>query len=343
MDRNRIRGLNAYEYQHPFDRSALVLLRKTKGLSVVIKKVSELGIETFTKLRLTGSGLRVTKSNFPTLYELYLEACEILDLDKIPEFYLLKGDTFTSTVGVENPLIALSSGMIDSFDEDELLFILGHQLSYIKSESVLYQQLASALNLMAMLGTKGPVSLITLPVNIAIKRWEKMAKYTADRAGLLCCQDTDAVMSTLIKLAGQPNSLYSEVDIDEFKRQAYEFDEFDLNRYNRIVKMLVAMDETHPPYVIRGAELFKWIKSGDYENIIKRKPLLNIDNREKCSFCGKPTLGDENFCTNCGNKIIHDNELICPKCKNKVEEDDKFCVKCGNQLLDDPFSDDDLV
>ncbi|MFK7968859.1 MAG: M48 family metallopeptidase [Bacteroidia bacterium] len=333
MDRTIIKGLNAFEYQHPFDRKALQLLRGTSGLSMVMKKISEYGIEAFTKMRLTGSGLRVTSSNFPAVYAILEEACKILDIAEIPELYLVRGDLFTTTIGVEKPIVALSHSTIDLFTEDELMFILGHQLSYIKSESVLYQQLAEALSLVAMLGTAGPMALITVPINIAIKRWEKMSKYTADRGGLLCCQDVEAATSAFVKLAGQPEKLYHQIDVDEFKRQAYDFGEFDLNNYNKIVKALIALDETHPPYVIRGAEFFKWIKSGEYENILLRKPVINIGNDAKCSFCGQRTIGDENFCTNCGNKVLRDeSEHRCPNCNRAAGPDDKFCTNCGTGL-----------
>lgn len=347
MQKQYIKGLNAYEYQHPFDRKALVMLRNTKGLSIVIKKVSEFGIEAFTRLSLAGSGLKVTDSNFPVVDELLKEACRILDIQQVPELYIVRGEFYNATVGLEKPLVAISGDMVNAFNEEELLFVLGYSLSYIKSESVMYQQMAYGLNFIAEIGTTGPLSLITLPVTAAIKRWEKMARYTADRAGLLCCQDADVAASVLIKCAGQPEKMYGQIDVDGFKRQAYEFEEMDLNNYSKIVKLIQSMQETHPPYVVRGAELFKWIKSGECEDIIQRKPVLNLNNREKCSYCGHPTLGDETFCTNCGNKVIHHDEeesqLRCPNCNSPVEEDDKFCMKCGTALNHRSFSNEDFV
>lgn len=331
MDKIHIKGLHAYEYQHPFDRKALILLQKTMGLSGFIKKISEYGIEAFTRMRLIGSGLRVTSANFPQIHRLLVEACAILDIGTVPDMYLIRGEDTSLTIGVDKPLIALSHTMVDTFSEEELMFMIGHQLSYIKSESLLYQQVATAMNLIAELGTAGPISLMTIPIKIAISRWEKMSHYTADRAGLLCCQDTDAATSVFIKLAGQPEKLYHQIDVDEFRRQAFEFEEFDYNKYNKIVKMLIALDDTHPPYVIRGAEFFKWIKSGDYENILLRKPISDLEQRARCPFCGHPTLGGENFCSNCGNKIPTDKPS-CKKCFREIGPEDRFCMHCGTPV-----------
>ncbi len=330
MSRTVIKGLSAYEYQHPFDRKALILLKKTKGLSNFIRKVSEFGIETFSRILYTGSGLKVTASHFPDLHQLLLEGCRVLDIDSVPELYIIKAEETTLTIGVSNPIIVLSSTVIDNFTEEELLFIIGHQLSYIKSESLLYQQIAETIQLFTELsiGVSGLMSLLSLPLKLAIMNWKKMAAFTGDRAGLLCCQDTEAATSALIKLAGQPIKYYHQIDIDEFKRQALEFEEFDINTYNKVIKLLLALDQSHPEYVIRGAQFFKWIKSGDFERIMERKPVLNSADQSRCSFCGEKIRGDETFCTHCGNKIGQ-LTIQCRSCGHNILENDLFCTNCG--------------
>lgn len=327
MSRRVIKNLHAYEYQHPFDRQALELLKNTKGFKKVMQTISEYGTETFYRIRVTGSGLRVTASNFESIYRLLQEACRVLDIKDIPELYMVNGETNAQVVGVNNPILVISPSMVDNFTEEELLFIFGHQLSYVQSESVLYQQITDLMQIVAHVGF-GAGKLILMPVQYALGRWQKMAKFTADRAGLLCCQDVEAAANVLIKLAGQPSKLYHKIDIDEFKRQAYEFEEFDLNTYHKIVKILISMDETHPPYVIRGAQFFKWLKSGEYEKILNREAVFQASVSTKCSFCGAKTIGDEIFCTFCGNKVGTQNKE-CISCHLEISEIDIFCTHCG--------------
>ncbi len=342
MSRMKIKGLQAFEYQHPFDRKSLVLLKRTSGITTVIKKVSEYGVEAFSRAKYAGSGLRVTDVNFPVIHAMLVEAAEILDLKAIPELYLIRGEMAAYTVGVERPFLVMSHTLIDLFTEAELMFLLGHQLSYIKSETVLYLQVASALKILADIGTTGPLNLITKPIQMAINRWVKMSRYSADRAGLLCAQDVDAAASVFIKFAGQPEKLYHQIDVDEFRRQAYEFSELDYTAYNKFVKFMIAMGESHPPYVVRGAEFFKWIKTDNYENILLRKASLHKDDRQKCSFCGTTTVGDENFCTNCGNDVSIEI-LLCEHCSKEINDEDRFCMSCGKSVEQDDFTDDDFV
>ncbi len=343
MNRTKIKGLQAFEYQHPFDRKSMVLLKRTKGISGAIKKISEYGAESFDRARLTGSGLRVTNTNFPVLYGMLVEATEILDINVVPELYLNRSSLGGYTMGVDQPCLVISHQSVDLFDEAELMFLFGHLLSYVKSETLLYVQVARWLSLLAQIGTSGPLSLVTIPINLAIGRWEKMSKYSADRAGLLCTQNTDAAASFFIKLAGQPEKLYHQIDVDEFRRQAYDFNELEYNTgYSKFVKFMVALEESHPPYVVRGAEFFKWIKTDNYENILLRKGSVFKDDRQRCSFCGTTTVGDENFCTNCGNDVSLE-VILCEHCECKLEEMDRFCQSCGKPVEQDEFGDDDFV
>lgn len=47
--------------------------------------------------------------------------------------------------GVEDPIIVINSGAIDLLTYEELLFIIGHEVGHIKSQHVLYSQMAQIL------------------------------------------------------------------------------------------------------------------------------------------------------------------------------------------------------
>src|SRR5689334_2715772 len=114
------------------------------------------------------------------------------------------------------------------FDEDELLFILGHELVHMKAGLVLYGTVAW--NIGALLKFAGEVSfgigeLMGKGVEYSLLYWSRQAELTADRAGLLCIQDLRPCILTLMKLAGGAKNQFTEMDPTEFERQADEYDE----------------------------------------------------------------------------------------------------------------------
>ena len=63
------------------------------------------------------------------VYSLYSEACAILDIEKIPDLFISFDPRINGyTSGVEKPFIVLTSGAIDLLDDDELMFLIGHEL-----------------------------------------------------------------------------------------------------------------------------------------------------------------------------------------------------------------------
>lgn len=94
-----------------------------------------------------------------------------------------------------------------------------------------------------------------------------MSEFTADRAGLLCCQDTDAMIRSFIKMAGLPIKEFDNIRPETFIQQARDFKALDYEGMNKVVKFLSIADETHPWTVMRSAELLKWIESGEYNRL----------------------------------------------------------------------------
>ncbi|MDP5016585.1 MAG: peptidase M48, partial [Dolichospermum sp.] len=91
MTKKILTGLSSQTYEHPFDRKALASLQSMPGISPLLKKVNEYGIDRLLRLQSIASEIRVTPRNFPQLYQPLLEACQVLDITTIPELYLFRG------------------------------------------------------------------------------------------------------------------------------------------------------------------------------------------------------------------------------------------------------------
>ena len=143
-----LKGLSHEQYEHPFDQKALAALEKTPGLELVGKFITKHTVERIYTVQYTGSHLKVTKDNYPKIYEYLQYACKVLDVKNVPELYIEWGyDINACTVGADNPIIVLHSGLIDLCDDDEIMFIIGHELGHIKSNHMLYHMMAQVINL----------------------------------------------------------------------------------------------------------------------------------------------------------------------------------------------------
>lgn len=93
MIRNKkiLTGLDHSQYEHPFDQKALKALKATPGLSMVGNFIAKHMIEKVYTVQYTGSNLKVTKDNYPKIYEYLQYACEILDMKRC-RTYIFNGD-----------------------------------------------------------------------------------------------------------------------------------------------------------------------------------------------------------------------------------------------------------
>lgn len=273
MERKQLYELAPQDYEHNFDRETRNLLEDTAGLDFIISQINKFGIERILKIKYTGSYLKINSKNFPTLYSVLEEACRILALDKIPDLYVVWSyDINALTAGVENPIVVVNSGCIDLLSPEELLFVIGHELGHIKSNHVLYYQMVNLMPLFTkILGdmTLGIGSTVGVGVQIALLNWQRMAELTADRAGLLVCQDINTATIALMKMAGLPQKFFNSIVIEDFIAQAKEFQNYDYDTFDLVAKVISTMGQTHPWTVMRAAELFKWVESGDYNKILE--------------------------------------------------------------------------
>lgn len=265
-----LKGLSHEQYEHPFDQKALESLEASKVIPLAGKWITSNFIERIFNVQYTGSNLKVTQDNYPKIYELLDYACEILDVPNKPELYIQWGyDINAFTVGAEHPIIVLNSGMIDLCDDEEALFIIGHELGHIKSNHMLYHMMAQYMNVLLSLAP-GPITkLITSGVQYTLYYWFRMSEFTADRAGLMCCQNKDAAVRAFMKMAGVPQTHFNDLNMETFIQQARDFKQLDEDGMNKLIKVLSIADDNHPWTVMRAAELLKWINEGKYNKFVK--------------------------------------------------------------------------
>jgi Zn-dependent protease with chaperone function len=267
-------GLSVDEFRHPLDQRATDALKQVPGLDKLMAKILEIGLERIFYIDNIASNLRVTPKMFPRLHRSLTWATKILDVPE-PEMYVTTNPTPNAwTYGHTNPFITLTTGLIDMMSDEELFFVIGHEVGHIKAGHVLYGTMARNIAaIIALMGefTLGIGSLLGRGLAYALFEWYRCAELTADRAAMLCVQDLDASRDVFMKFAGGTTRLAAEIDREEFIRQVRAYEDVDRSTLDRAYKILLTIPRSHPFAMQRAKELEVWSESG-YAEVMARHP-----------------------------------------------------------------------
>ena len=268
-DRSRVRlpDISSRAYEHPADRSALVALRKLTGFDVILRNLAGLFSDRSLRLIFLASAVRASEQQFPKLYQMLLDGAYVLDMPRVPELFITQTPLVNAmALGTDKPFIVINTGMVDLMDEDEIRFIIGHEIGHVLSGHAVYRtMLFHLVNLAARLALV-PFAWLGLKAVIwGLEEWYRKSELSCDRAGLLAAQDVPAARRALMKTAG--GSRLAEFSHDAFLEQAREYDAVPDLRES-LIKLLQLQGTTHPFAVVRYAELDRWASEGEYRDIL---------------------------------------------------------------------------
>lgn len=287
--------LDTKSYEHPFDAKALQAFKILPGADKVTNFVMNWTTIKWLTIQLAGSNFHVTERSCPELFKQVKSVADTLDLQRLPEIYTEWGYYVNAyTTGYDDAtLLVIYSGAIDLMSEKELNYIIGHELGHIKSGHVLYHVMAQKFaQIVANFSIAAP---FIEPLCLALNYWVRMSEFTSDRAGLLACQDLDAALKAIIKMAGLPGKYFGSMDKDIIIEQAKEFEIRYGGMADKAIKAISILDDSHPWTVMRAAELVKWVDSGEYERILKKY------QGQICGVCGNVEIPGAAGCSVCGN------------------------------------------
>ncbi|WP_431044489.1 M48 family metalloprotease [Streptomyces sp. P1-3] len=265
--RRRFAGISSRAYEHPADRSALVALRKLSGFDTVFKALSGLLPERSLRLLYLSDSVRVSDRQFAHLHEMLRDACYILDLERVPAMYVTQDPKPTAMcVGLDEPIIVLSTGLVELLDEEEMRAVIGHEVGHALSGHSVYRTVLLFLTNFALKVAWIPLGNIAVTAIVtALREWFRKSELSADRAGLLVGQDLQASMRGLMKLAGGHH--LHEMNVDAFLEQAEEYESSGDLR-DSVLKIMNVLPRSHPFTTVRAAELRKWAAGRDYQRIM---------------------------------------------------------------------------
>jgi Zn-dependent protease with chaperone function len=263
----RLTDISSRAWEHPADRGALVALRQLKGFDLVLRKLASLWNERSLRLVYIGNAVRVDDRQFRRVQRALADASAALDVRQPPEVYVMADPVPRAmAIGVDTPFLVLTSGMVGLADDDELRFVIGHELGHVLSGHALYTTMLMQLMRVSASFSWFSVGALGLRAIIgALHEWQRKAELSGDRAGLLAVQDPGAALRLQMKTAG--GGSLEDLDVTAFAQQGDEY----LNSgdvRDSVLKLLLLEARSHPFAVVRAAELRRWVDSGEYTRIL---------------------------------------------------------------------------
>jgi len=255
-----------HAWEHPADKAALQALRRIPIFDEVLKKIFGFFGEKPIRLAFQANAVRVSENQFGDVYRLYKECLKTLDAPEEYPIYMSQTPMVNAgAYGMAEPFIILNSGTVRLLEDEELAYVMSHEIGHIMSDHVLYKTMTVLLINLANMGFP-IVGLAARAVLVGLLEWSRKSELSSDRAGLLGVQDPEVVMRTMLKMAGGGSA--EETSLQEFIVQAEEYQESG-DVADQVFKVLNLMFQTHPFYVLRVSELRAWIESGDYDRITR--------------------------------------------------------------------------
>lgn len=206
--------MNADQIRSHHDKSIAEYLMQVPEVIAVNKQIAQMeaqGVQSVRR-RLLATSVRLSPVMAPALTKIAKECMARLGVELPVELYAYSSPHFNAAcVKPEEGRLYLmfSSSLLDSFDEEELRFVVGHELGHF-----VYQHHDIPVGF--LLKGQQPIS-----PDLALKltSWSRYAEISADRAGALCTQNLHAVARALFKLASGVTSSVVRFNLQEFLRQ----------------------------------------------------------------------------------------------------------------------------
>ncbi len=338
--RRSVSHVSPNRIQHADDREASEALREVSGLDDLVGFVMKHALEKLERVNNFGGKVRVGPHQFPGLHAIFRGCVARSGVKPEPELFLENGAINAYTFGTDRPYIVLHTGAVTLLSTPELEFILGHELGHIRFKHVLNLTLARTLpRFVAQLPFGG---LISAGLDLALFDWERKAELSADRMGLLVCQDPDAALRVMVKLSGVPAALYRSVNVEAFLAQYEEFQALDKDTAGALAKVVQSAYQDHPWTVVRAHELRRWTLSGEYERLLSigsptstggalqlsQGGLLPFE----CPVCNSVVPPELTECGACGGPFTErDRFRRCGRCRLPGKPSLQFCESCGHR------------
>jgi Zn-dependent protease with chaperone function len=260
------KNISSKAYEHPADRAATAALKSIPMLDSLVRKLIEWRYERALRQVYLGNSVRVGENQLPEIWEAYKGASRVLDM---PNSYALYVTSWVPglalTMGSQNPIIVLDSGLVRRLGPGERRAVIGHELGHVLSDHMVY---VTALNILLSVGFAVPF-FFGIPfraVKTVLLEWYRATELSCDRAAVLTVRDPEIVCRMLMVASSGLSA--DALNLDAFMLQALDYETWD-DPSDRVRRFFNEINVTHPYAVRRVSEVMKWVRSGDYDRIMR--------------------------------------------------------------------------
>ncbi len=266
---------------HPWDRKALAAFKAIPYADKLLAKTLGATLDRLVRFRLLASALRVDARQAPSLWRLYLQAAGRVDVDP-PPLYIVQSPFLNAfAAGAGEPVVAVTSALLDRLGDQEILGVLGHELTHVRLQHVLYRTLSMLVlrgSLPFLERLSGLGALVLWPLLLGLVRWDQMSELSADRGELLATASVDRFVRSHMLLAGGNDRFLEELDAESFIRQA---DDAEAMRDEEIfvwtVDLFDNLGRTHPLPAWRVHHALRWARTPEFFKILAGEPIPRLE------------------------------------------------------------------
>ena len=267
---------------HPEDERARRHLEAIPGFATSVKAFLKVGAERMFHGLNMASKIRLGPNQLPELYGRLGPICRRMGILE-PEFYLEMNPMPNAyTFGDTRLFIAVTSGLLEYMDTDELDAVLAHECGHIACRHVLYH---SMVGLLLEASQKSEItSFLTKPMMYALLYWQRRSELSADRAAATAMGSPMPTIEAMIRLAGGPRSITDAVNIDAYAAQADAYDELLESTWDSLLQSYLVMGFSHPFAAVRVREIRHWAGGAEFEALANA--LRENERGQYCPVCG---------------------------------------------------------
>ena len=216
--------------------SIILILSITGILFFVFFTVLSFFAHAMSMAYIRSNGVRLSPQQFPQVFCKIQELCEKIEMPRMPDVYVLESggllNAFATRFFGRNMVVLYSDvfSLINSDGDEELTFVIAHELAHIKRNHI----------------TKRLLVLPAMWIPFLGEAYSRVCEYTCDRMAAYYTGNADAAMKGLTLLA-IGKSLYRQVDRADYLYQA--------SQERGMFIWLVEKLSTHPPLPKRIHEI----------------------------------------------------------------------------------------
>lgn len=196
----------------------------------------------------------ISPESTPEVMQLLNHALDRLQVEPVQAFIVARDTLNAYTFGMDSPkAIVLHSSLLQLMDREELQFIIGHELGHVDLGHTWLNTLIGG-----MAGIPSSFSAAAV-LELAFRGWNRACEYSADRAGVLACNNPGKAITALIKLEAGGDAHTQAGILRAIQRIESEDDD--------IVNNLSELLATHPMIIKRIEQIREFALSNQYQRL----------------------------------------------------------------------------